>query len=92
LIAAAEGQWAPAREAIIAAVEMARERHSRNQLWRLLGQQAQIETALGLGEAAEKTRAEASALLAELGATVPDPGQRAALLQGRLAQRLGLAT
>ena len=91
-IEAAEGQWAPAREAIIAAVEMARERHSRNQLWRLLGQQAQIETALGLGEAAEKTRAEASALLAELGATVPDPGQRAALLQGRLAQRIGLAT
>jgi tetratricopeptide (TPR) repeat protein len=89
-IEAAEGQWAPAREAIVAAVAMARERHSRNQLWRLLGQQARIETALGLNETADKTRAEAKALLAELSATVPDLGQRSALLQGRVAQRLGL--
>jgi len=89
-IEAAGGHWAPAREAIVAAVAMARERHSRNQLWRLLGEQARIETALGLNETADKTRAEAKALLAELGATVPDPAQRSALLHGRVAQRLGL--
>ena len=70
---------------------MARSRHSRNQLWRLLGRQALIEAALGLNETAEKTRAQAAALLASCGATVPDQRHRAALLQGRLAQRLGLA-
>ena len=90
-IEVAEGQWAPAHAAILAAVEIARARHSRNQLWRLLGRQAQIETALGQGDAAAKTHAEAAALLAALGATVPDPRHRAALLQGREAQRLGLA-
>ncbi len=91
-VEAAEGKWAPAREAIVAAVQMARERHSRNQLWRLLGRQALIEASLGLNETAEKTHAEAAALLAELGATVPDQRHRAALLQGRLAERLGLAS
>jgi tetratricopeptide (TPR) repeat protein len=90
-IEASEGQWTPAREAIVAAVAMARDRHSRNRLWRLLGRQAQIETALGSGEAAAKARAEAAALLAQLAATVPDPRHRAALLQGREAQQLGLA-
>ena len=33
-IEAAEAQWAPAREAIVAAVDLARTRQSRNQLWR----------------------------------------------------------
>ncbi len=90
-IEAADGQWAKARDAIIGAVELARARTSRNNLWRLLGAQARIEAALGLNETADKTRAEAKALLAEIGSTVPDPRQRSGLLDGRVAEALGLA-
>ncbi len=89
---AEDGQWARAREAIVAAVEMARTRSSRNQLWRLLGARAQIEAALGLNETADKTRAEARALLAEVAATVPDPQHRSGLLEGRVARKLGLVS
>ncbi len=85
-------QWDAARTAITSAVALARERSSRNHLWRLLGQQAQIEAAAGApGPVAAKIRAEAKALLAEVAATVPDPKHRATLLEGRLAQSLGLA-
>ncbi len=79
------------REAIVAAVDMARSRHSRTSSGGCWLGQALIEAALGLNETAEKTRAQAAALLAESGATVPDQRHRAALLQGRLAERLGLA-
>ena len=92
-IEAADVHWAAAREAIVAAVDLVRTRHSRNQLWRLLGPAgADRDSAWPRSEAAAKSRAEAAALLAELGATVPDPRHRSALLQGREAQQLGLAT
>jgi tetratricopeptide (TPR) repeat protein len=91
-IKAADGQWVPAREAAVAAVALARERHSQNFLWRLLGEQAIIEAALGHNETSDKTRAEATALLDEIAATVPDARQRDGLLRGRLGKALGLAT
>ena len=80
-----------ARDAIIGTVELARARTSRNNLWRLLGAQAQIEAALGLNETADKTRAEAKALLAEIAATVPDllERQHAAWRPGRRGVRIG---
>ena len=57
-----------------------------------MGEQAIIEAALGHNETSDKTRAEATALLDEIAATVPDARQRDGLLRGRLGKALGLAT
>ena len=91
IIEAAEQHWEAALKAVVEAVALAQSRSARNDLWSLLAQQAQIEQALGAGAAAATSRTEAKALLAEIAATVPEPRQRATLLEGRLAQSVGMA-
>ena len=78
-IEVAEQNWEVAHEVIATAIETARTRHDRNRLWRLLGEQARIESTLRLTNAAAASRAEARALLGEIAATIPDPERRACL-------------
>jgi tetratricopeptide (TPR) repeat protein len=89
-IDSAEGNWAAAQENIETAIKAARASDAKARLWRLLGERALIDTALGSADAAAASRSEAKALLTEIAATIPDPAHRASLLRGRLASRLGL--
>jgi tetratricopeptide (TPR) repeat protein len=89
-VEAAEDRWGPASKAMGEAIDLARESNSRQQLWRLLGEAARIEEALGQSDAASATRVEARALMAEIAATIPDPRHRSRFLDGRLARQLGL--
>jgi hypothetical protein len=79
-----------AGDRIAAAVKLAREKSMRSQLWRLLGEQARIAEKSGSAQAASDARAEAMQILGEIAQTVPDERQRANLLQGGEAKRLGL--
>jgi hypothetical protein len=63
----------------------------RSQLWRLLGEQALIAEKSGDAETASACNAEARQVLAEISQTVPDERQRANLLHGPAAKRLGLS-
>jgi tetratricopeptide (TPR) repeat protein len=81
------GDHAQALAAITPAVALAREDGADGRLWRLLGEQALIEEALGQDAAA--TRQEAKALWARIGADIPDPEHRAAFTRGPIARRLG---
>ena len=77
-----------ALEAIKPAVARARKTAAKGRLWRLLGEQALIEEALGSNDAAA-TREEATTLLRRIGASIPDSEHRAAFLRGPIAHRLG---
>ena len=81
------GDHARALEVIKPAVARARETAAEGRLWRLLGEQALIEEALGQDGAA--SRQEAKALWARIGAEIPDPEHRAAFTRGPIARRLG---
>lgn len=82
------GDHAQALEVIKPAVANARTSGADGRLWRLLGEQALIEQALG--HDAESTRQEAAALWTRLGSTIPDSEHRAAFMRGPIARRLGL--
>jgi hypothetical protein len=88
-VESAAGALPAAREALVAAATVAREKGVRSSLWRLLAEQAQIESAMGAPEAGD-TRQAARALWAEIGRTIPDADHRAGFLRGPLAERLGL--
>ena len=80
-----------ASDHIAAAVKLARERSMRSQLWRALGAQALIVETAGNAQVAVAARAEAKQILTEVAQTIPDERQRANLVQGIEAKRLGLA-
>jgi tetratricopeptide (TPR) repeat protein len=81
------GDHAQALAAIEPAVSRARESAAAGRLWRLLGEQALIEEALGRDAAT--TRQEAKALWSRIGGEIPDPEHRAAFTRGPMARRLG---
>jgi predicted ATPase len=85
----ANGDFAAALAAIKPAVARARETGAEGRLWRLLGEQAQIEAAMG-NEAESATRQEAKTLWTKVGSTIADPEHRAAFMRGPLMRRLGL--
>lgn len=86
-----DGDPVKARDAIADAVARARANAAEGWLWRLLGEQALIEEALGSNAGAEALRREGIEIWARIGTTIADPDHRAAFLKGPIAQRLRFA-
>ena len=90
-IEAADGNIKAASVSIASAVNLAREKTMRSQLWRLLGEQALISERAGDAQTASASKAEARQIMSEISQTMPDERQRANFLQGRVATQLGFA-